>query len=267
MRFFRIVSGSLPESVRCFKDGDKPAVGRFECQQWVVSVRQPTRLLLARGLPDRLRPLSRPPAGRVYFGPRQVSREEFVHPRHPVIGDAGEDTAQVIGFRPRPGGRLRKRESVPLGLSSFGRPGSGRVSRFFEPTQERQDPSVGERSHRRHQHTGDVLNGIQPEIRVVETAPADTTGGAAAGNVLGVDQEGKTPFFVPAGEQLAFVLNHWRDGWPGALLCVVSVMNLLWVAGIAVLVFAGKLLPGGIWIGRLGGGAMPGFGVLLLMHG
>lgn len=65
----------------------------------------------------------------------------------------------------------------------------------------------------------------------------------------------------------AFVLNHWRDGWPGALLCVVSVMNLLWVAGIAVLVFAGKLLPGGIWIGRLGGGAMPGFGVLLLMHG
>jgi predicted metal-binding membrane protein len=82
----------------------------------------------------------------------------------------------------------------------------------------------------------------------------------------------------------AFVLNHWRDGWTGALrmgmehggyclgccwvlmalLFVVGVMNLLWVAGIAVFVFAEKLLPGGVWIGRAGGCAMLGFGVFLL---
>jgi predicted metal-binding membrane protein len=85
----------------------------------------------------------------------------------------------------------------------------------------------------------------------------------------------------------AFVLNHWRDGWAGALwmglehgayclgccwalmavLFVVGVMNLLWVAGLAVFVFAEKLLPGGVWIGRLGGVAMLGFGVFLLARG
>lgn len=86
---------------------------------------------------------------------------------------------------------------------------------------------------------------------------------------------------------LAFVLNHWRDGWDGAprmglehgvyclgccwvlmaLLFVVGVMNLLWVAGTAAFVFAEKLLPGGVWIGRVAGGAMLGFGVLLLTRG
>jgi predicted metal-binding membrane protein len=82
----------------------------------------------------------------------------------------------------------------------------------------------------------------------------------------------------------AFVLNHWRDGRIGALrmglehgiyclgccwvlmllLFVVGVMNLLWVAAIAVFVFAEKLVPGGVWIARVGGGVMLGFGVLLL---
>src|SRR6185503_8867487 len=85
----------------------------------------------------------------------------------------------------------------------------------------------------------------------------------------------------------AFVLNHWRDGWLGALrmgvehgayclgccwmlmalLFVVGVMNLLWVAGLAAFVFAEKLLPGGPWVGRIGGGVMLGLGVFLLMHG
>ncbi|MFL5285841.1 MAG: DUF2182 domain-containing protein [Rhodopila sp.] len=85
----------------------------------------------------------------------------------------------------------------------------------------------------------------------------------------------------------AFVLNHWRDGRLGALrmgmehgayclgccwmlmalLFVVGVMNLLWVAGLAALVFAEKLLPGGPWIGRISGGVMLGIGVLLLTHG
>jgi predicted metal-binding membrane protein len=85
----------------------------------------------------------------------------------------------------------------------------------------------------------------------------------------------------------AFVLNHWHDGRTGALrmglehgayclgccwvlmllLFVVGVMNLLWVAAIAVFVFAEKLLPGGVWIGRVGGGAMAAFGVFLLTQG
>lgn len=82
----------------------------------------------------------------------------------------------------------------------------------------------------------------------------------------------------------AFVLNHWRDGWSGALrmgtshglyclgccwvlmalLFAVGVMNLVWVAVIAAFVFAEKLLPGGVWVARLGGAAMAAFGVWLL---
>jgi predicted metal-binding membrane protein len=83
----------------------------------------------------------------------------------------------------------------------------------------------------------------------------------------------------------AFVLNDWRDGWIGALcmgaghglyclgccwalmalLFAVGVMNLLWVAAIAAFVFAEKLLPGGLWVSRLGGGAMAAFGVWLMV--
>jgi predicted metal-binding membrane protein len=82
----------------------------------------------------------------------------------------------------------------------------------------------------------------------------------------------------------AFVLNHWRDGRVGALrmglahgiycigccwvlmllLFVVGVMNLLWVAAIAMFVFAEKLVPGGVWVARVGGGVMLALGVLLL---
>jgi predicted metal-binding membrane protein len=85
----------------------------------------------------------------------------------------------------------------------------------------------------------------------------------------------------------AFVLNHWRDRWTGALrmglehggyclgccwvlmalLFVGGVMNLLWVTGIAAFVFAEKLLPGGVWIGRVGGVVMLGFGMFLLTRG
>jgi predicted metal-binding membrane protein len=84
----------------------------------------------------------------------------------------------------------------------------------------------------------------------------------------------------------AFVLNHWRDGWGGALrmgtshglyclgccwvlmalLFAVDVMNLLWVAALAAFVFAEKLLPGGLWVGRVGGGAIAAFGVWLLVQ-
>lgn len=86
---------------------------------------------------------------------------------------------------------------------------------------------------------------------------------------------------------LTFVLNHWHDGRVGALcmgmehgtLCVgccwalmallfvVGVMNLLLVAAIAAFVFVEKLLPGGAWIGRIGGGAMVAVGAWLAAVG
>jgi predicted metal-binding membrane protein len=82
----------------------------------------------------------------------------------------------------------------------------------------------------------------------------------------------------------AFLLNHWRDGWQGALrmgwghglyclgccwvlmalLFAVGVMNLAWVAAIAALIFAEKLFPHGLWIGRLAGVLMLAFGAHLL---
>jgi predicted metal-binding membrane protein len=86
---------------------------------------------------------------------------------------------------------------------------------------------------------------------------------------------------------LGFVLNHWHDGRIGALrmgmehgafclgccwvlmalLFVVGVMNLLSVAAIAAFMFVEKLLPGGPWIGRIGGGAMVAVGAWLAAAG
>ena len=83
----------------------------------------------------------------------------------------------------------------------------------------------------------------------------------------------------------AFLLNNWREGATGALrmgiehgawclgccwilmalLFVVGVMNLLWIAALALFVFAEKLLPGGPWTARVGGLTMLGFGVYLLV--
>lgn len=82
----------------------------------------------------------------------------------------------------------------------------------------------------------------------------------------------------------AFVLNHWRGGWNGALrmgadhglyclgccwilmalLFALGAMNLVWVAAITAFIFAEKLLPFGVWVGRVGGGAMMVFGAFLL---
>ncbi len=84
----------------------------------------------------------------------------------------------------------------------------------------------------------------------------------------------------------AFLFNRWRDGWTGALrmgldhggyclgccwllmalLFVVGVMNLLWVAAIALFVFAEKLLRGGTWIARISGIAMAGYGIWLMIQ-
>jgi predicted metal-binding membrane protein len=49
-----------------------------------------------------------------------------------------------------------------------------------------------------------------------------------------------------------------------ALLFVGGVMNLAWVAALALLVAAEKLLPGGRWIARIAGVALIGWGMVLL---
>lgn len=82
---------------------------------------------------------------------------------------------------------------------------------------------------------------------------------------------------------LDFVLAHWRPGTRGAfamglrhggvcagccgllmlLLFVVGVMNLGWIAGIALFVAVEKLLPGGPWIGRIAGLLLIAWGLAL----
>jgi predicted metal-binding membrane protein len=82
----------------------------------------------------------------------------------------------------------------------------------------------------------------------------------------------------------AFLFNRWRDGLSGALrmglehgayclgccwllmalLFVVGVMNLLWVAAITLFVFGEKLLRGGAWVARLSGVAMAAYGIWLV---
>ncbi len=72
---------------------------------------------------------------------------------------------------------------------------------------------------------------------------------------------------------LSFIMSHWREGAGGALcmgwehglyclgccwvlmvlLFVMGVMNLVWVAVIAVFVLLEKVLPVGLWMGRVTG--------------
>ncbi len=82
-----------------------------------------------------------------------------------------------------------------------------------------------------------------------------------------------------------FLARHYRPGAAGAarlgllhgafcvgccwllmaLLFVVGVMNLAWVAALTLLVAAEKLLPGGKWIARLSGAALIAWGAILLL--
>ncbi|MGH8808873.1 MAG: DUF2182 domain-containing protein, partial [Noviherbaspirillum sp.] len=84
---------------------------------------------------------------------------------------------------------------------------------------------------------------------------------------------------------LEFVLTHWREGTRGAfimgvrhgmycvgccwvlmlLLFVGGVMNLLWIAGLAVFILVEKLAPAGHWIGRIAGLLLIGWGAATLL--
>ena len=82
-----------------------------------------------------------------------------------------------------------------------------------------------------------------------------------------------------------FVVNHWREGAPGALrmgaehglyclgccwilmalLFAVGAMNLVWVAVLTAVVLVEKLLPGGEWIARIGGVLLIACGAWLVL--
>ena len=86
---------------------------------------------------------------------------------------------------------------------------------------------------------------------------------------------------------LDFIMRHWRKGTGGALvmgiehgaycvgccwflmglLFVGGVMNLLWVAAIAVFVLIEKVAPHGELAARVGGAALAGAGLVLLLAG
>ncbi len=86
---------------------------------------------------------------------------------------------------------------------------------------------------------------------------------------------------------LHLFMFHWRPGAIGAfrmgaehggycvgccwalmlLLFAAGVMNLLWIAVIAGFVFVEKVLSGGAWIGKLGGGALVAAGAIMMVRG
>jgi predicted metal-binding membrane protein len=83
----------------------------------------------------------------------------------------------------------------------------------------------------------------------------------------------------------SFLTHHWRPGASGAvrlgvlhgaycigccwmlmaLLFVGGVMNLIWIAALAVLVLIEKALPAGDWVGRAAGVALIAWGVATLL--
>jgi predicted metal-binding membrane protein len=85
---------------------------------------------------------------------------------------------------------------------------------------------------------------------------------------------------------LGFISGHWREGMLGALLTgsrlgtycvgccwllmavlfVVGVMQLGWVAAIAAFVLVEKLVARGLWFGRLAGSALVFWGLYLLLE-
>jgi predicted metal-binding membrane protein len=85
---------------------------------------------------------------------------------------------------------------------------------------------------------------------------------------------------------LDFLTRHWREGPGGALrmglhdglfcvgccwalmalLFVAGVMNLLWVAAIAVFVFVEKLAPQGLRVARVAGALLIAWGAFVLLH-
>jgi predicted metal-binding membrane protein len=83
---------------------------------------------------------------------------------------------------------------------------------------------------------------------------------------------------------LAFLMTEWRPGRSGAffmglrhglfclgccwalmtLLFVLGLMNLLWIAALAAIALLEKVLPGGLWVSRVLGIALIGWGAWMI---
>lgn len=94
----------------------------------------------------------------------------------------------------------------------------------------------------------------------------------------------KSACLVRCRSPLGFLLGRWRDGVGGALamglrhgafclgccwalmglLFVGGVMNIVWVAVLAVVVLAEKVLPHGVWLARAGGVALIAWAVWIV---
>ena len=86
---------------------------------------------------------------------------------------------------------------------------------------------------------------------------------------------------------ITFLAHHWHPGGLGALrmglhhglfcigccwvlmalLFVFGVMNLLWIAALAIFVLLEKVLPRGDWVGRVSGALMIAAGLWLMLQG
>ena len=84
---------------------------------------------------------------------------------------------------------------------------------------------------------------------------------------------------------MGFLITEWRDGSKGALvmglkhgaycvgccwlimalLFVLGVMNLVWIAALSVFVLVEKIVPNGLWIGRVSGLALIVWGLILII--
>ncbi len=120
-------------------------------------------------------------------------------------------------------------------------------------------------------------------------ASTSTRLGAALLLVAGVFQwtSLKQACLAKCRSPLAFVMSEWREGRAGAfvmgvrhgaycvaccwalmaLLFVAGVMNLLWIAGLAIVVLAERVLPGGTAVSRVVGVLLLLAGVVLLVRG
>jgi predicted metal-binding membrane protein len=94
----------------------------------------------------------------------------------------------------------------------------------------------------------------------------------------------KNKCLIHCRSPLSFLMTHWREGRSAAfsmgashgvyclgccwaLMCVlftVGVMNLVWVALLAVVVLVEKVAPRGIWIARASGAALAAYGLTMM---
>ena len=129
------------------------------------------------------------------------------------------------------------------------------------------------------------------EADLLSAAMASTTAWLAGALLLAAGVFQWTPLkqvcLAKCRSPLSFLMTEWREGRTGAfvmglrhgaycvgccwalmaLLFVAGVMNLLWVAGLAVFVFAERVLPGGPVVGRIAGTLLLVAGAIVLVRG